>query len=493
MSAAANRLLALLAAAGVVVVAASCDKDPTRPSGVLALVACPTGPLGVNNPIPLSFTEDVSASSVSSANIVVTDANTGFEIPGSVRLAAGNARQVIFTPSQQLAYDQPVRIRVQNLLAAGSLASLNVTVCNLQTELPPIRELYWRALPSAGGNDLVGVSLVSPTKGFITALGDRIFRYDDTSATAGTTTLPLPPYYGSSNDAAFVSATHGFAAVGDQRNFRGVLLETLDGGITYDTLFSVDRLSLFRTYFRPIPNADTPFGVVAGGSSFSPAFFAKYHPATKSFTSTSFSATAGVHDVDFSNDTTLGAAVTLGIKLGTRSVFGAVFTSKDGGSTWQEVAGSRASDSVVVYRGVAVLPNGVIWITGGNGYVAKLTPGATGYSIQRVTLPGLTSLNPADPYALIYHDVQFAPGSTQQGWIVGARQVGTVAGVPRYEGIIFATRDGGQTWIRQGVGGAPNYGAEFPALQRLDVLSANVAWIAGDGGAVLRYAGAPTP
>ena len=186
MSAAANRLLALLAAAGVVVVVASCDKDPTRPAGVLALVACPTGPLGVNAPIALSFTEDVSASSVSSANIVVTDATTGFEIPGSVRLAAGNTRQVIFTPSEQLAYDQPVRIRVQNLLAVGSLAALNVTVCNIQTELPPIRELYWRALPSAGGNDLVGLSLLSPTKGYVTALGDRIFRYDDTSATAGT-------------------------------------------------------------------------------------------------------------------------------------------------------------------------------------------------------------------------------------------------------------------------------------------------------------------
>ena len=488
MSAAANRLAALSALLGICV-AAACDKDPTRPSAVLALVSCPTGALGVNSPITLTFSEPISASSVSGGNIIVSNATTGSEIPGSVRQAAADPRQVVFTPSEQLAYNTGLRIRVQNLLSSDGFASLGVTVCNVQTELPPIRELFWRALPSAGGNDLVGLSLLSPTKAFITALGDRIFRYDDTSSTSGNVTLPLPPYYSSSNDAAFVSATHGFAAVTDQRNFRGVLLETLDGGITYDTLFSVGNLSLFRTYFRPIPNSDTPFGVVAGGSSFSPAFFLKYLPATKTFISSTFSGTAGVHDVDFTGDTAKGAAVTLGIKLGTRSIFGAVFVSGDGGTSWQEVAGSRASDSVVVYRGVAALPNGVIWVTGGNGYVAKLTPAGGGYTIERVIMPGVTRINPADPYAYIYHDVQFAPGSSQVGWIVGGRQLGTVNGVPRYEGLIFVTRDGGQNWIRQGVGGASNFGAEFPVLQRIDVVGPSAAWIVGDGGVVLRYAG----
>jgi hypothetical protein len=473
--------------------AAACDKDPTQPTASLALVSCPAGLLGVNAPIALSFTQPLSPSSVSGANVVVTDAITGFEIPGSVRLAAGDAKQVIFTPSEQLAYNTAVRVRVQNLLSQDASSSLNVTVCDLRTQLPPITELFWRTLPNAGGNTLLGLSLVNPTYGFVAAQSNRVFRYADSSSASTPTTLTVPPYYTSMNDVSFVSTTHGFASVTETRARRSVVLETFDGGVTYDTIGSASAEVLIRAYFRPIPDATTPFGVVAGGQTFSPAYFMKYHPATKTFTVSSFSGTGGVNDLDFTTDTTLGAAATLGIQLGTRSILGTIFTSHDGGSSWQEVAGAVAPDSVLLYKGIAVKASGEVWVTGGNGYVAKLSPSGGGYTITRVILPGVTSLQPGNPYALIYNDVQFAPADPQVGWIVGARQVGTIGGVPRYEGLIFATRDGGATWIRQGVTDAANFGAEFPALNRIDVLSPTTAWIVGEGGTVLRYAGVNTP
>jgi photosystem II stability/assembly factor-like uncharacterized protein len=199
-----------------------------------------------------------------------------------------------------------------------------------------------------------------------------------------------------------------------------------------------------------------------------------------------------VSDVDFAVDTTLGAASTLGVRIGTSAILGAVFSSADGGTTWQEIAGSRAPDSVLTYHGVAVKANGDIFVVGGNGYVARLSPtGGGNFTRTEIALP-LTSPNTADPFAFLLNDVQFAPENDQLGWIVGAIQSGVVNGVPRYAGVIFTTRDGGSNWIRQGIRGATNYGAEFPALNRLDVRSSTSAWAVGDAGLVIRFTGPVT-
>lgn len=490
MSVAFNRG-ATFAALVALCAATACDKDPTNPSGpALALAQCPAGLLNVNSPILLNFTQPVSPSSVSGANVVVTDAATGFEIPGSVALAANNRQQVVFTPSQTLAFNQAVRIRVQNLLAASGTGGLNVTVCDARTELPPITELFWSTMPNAGGDVLVGVSVVERGFAYVAARSNRLFRYVDSSVTA----LPLPSYYTSSNDVSFVSRTHGFATVTEARLRRSVVLETFNGGLTFDTIGFATAQVLNRAYFRPIPTAEAPFGVVAGGQTFSPAYFMKFQPATRTFAVSSFSGTGGVSDLDFTPDTLSGVASTLGIRLGTRRILGTVFTSADGGRSWTEIPGAKAPDSVVTYQGTSIKTNGVIYVTGGNGYVARLTPtGGGAYTITRITLPGVTNPQPDNPYALIYNDVQFVRGNENLGWIVGAVQIGSVGGTPRYQGLIFTTRDGGTTWIRQGVRGAANYGAEFPALNRIDALSTTAAWIVGDGGTVLRYTGAVTP
>jgi hypothetical protein len=490
MSVALTRFSTLLAAAAFCAAVSSCDKDPTQPTEVLALVACPTGLQLVNSPITLAFTQPLSPASVTSGNVVVTDAATGFEIPGSVRLAPNDARQVVFTPSEPLPFDTAVRVRVQNLLSADAASSSSVTVCNLRTELPPIRELYWKSLPDVGGNDLFGVSVLQPQLAYAMSNSNRMFRYTDTLTAV---TLPLPPYYTSSNDVAFVSPSHGFVTATEVRTRKSVVLESFDAGVTFDTIGTATAQVLNRAYFKPIPSADLPFGVAAGGQTFSPAYFMKYHPSTKTFSVSSFNGTGGVFDVDFTPDTLHGAAATLGLKVGTFTVLGKVYVTSDGGSTWSEVAGATAPDSVVTYRGVAVRPNGDVWVTGGNGYVARLTPSGGTYTIARVVMPGVTNPTPDSPSGLIFNDVQFAPDNSQLGWIIGARQVGSVGGVPRYEGLIFITRDGGTNWIRQGVRGAQNFGAEFPALNRIDVLSSTVAWIVGDAGTVLRYEGATTP
>ena len=62
-----------------------------------------------------------------------------------------------------------------------------------------------------------------------------------------------------------------------------------------------------------------------------------------------------------------------------------------------------------------------------------------------------------------------------------------VSGIPQFEGLIFQTTDGGVTWVRQGVRGAPNTGETFPRLNRISIFDQNHVWIVGDGGAVLQY------
>jgi photosystem II stability/assembly factor-like uncharacterized protein len=70
--------------------------------------------------------------------------------------------------------------------------------------------------------------------------------------------------------------------------------------------------------------------------------------------------------------------------------------------------------------------------------------------------------------------------------------VGIVAGQPRYQGIIFETKDGGNSWTRQGVLGAANFGADFGRLNHIIVKPGSAAtpplvWIVGDAGTVLTY------
>jgi photosystem II stability/assembly factor-like uncharacterized protein len=163
-----------------------------------------------------------------------------------------------------------------------------------------------------------------------------------------------------------------------------------------------------------------------------------------------------------------------------------VFRSTNGGNTWTLIPGVQAAQNVVTYRGVAIKNNGDIWVAGGNGFVGRIPAGGT--TITRVTVdPNLVSLDTLNVQALIFNDIQFARDNDQVGWVVGARQIGVVGGTPQFQGLIYMTRDGGATWTRQGVRGAGGFGGEFPALNRLSVLSSDHARIVGDAGTVLTY------
>ncbi|HEX2777879.1 MAG TPA: hypothetical protein VHM30_00155, partial [Gemmatimonadaceae bacterium] len=198
---------------------------------------------------------------------------------------------------------------------------------------------------------------------------------------------------------------------------------------------------------------------------------------------------SSVADIDYvATDTANVVAVSRGVRInGSTVIFipGRVYQSADAGETWAEIPGTAAdSGKVVSYIGVARRANGDVYVTGGNGFFARIPNGST--TMTRINL-GIQTRDSTDYQALIYNDVQFAPGNDKVGWVVGSYVTAVQNGEPRRIGLIFVTRDGGATWIRQGVRGADDYGATFPALTRIEPYSATKAWIVGDGGVVLSY------
>jgi photosystem II stability/assembly factor-like uncharacterized protein len=485
----------LLLAASALVALAACDDDPSRPNVSFA-VTCPTTATDVNAPLLFNFTAPIDPSTVVGSNIVVADAATGFEVPGSL---SATGTQVTFTSSAPLPFDTVLTVRLQNLLPTGGFDQLETTLCRITTGPAPIRELFWRALPEAGGSALEGVSLVDSSPNALTFVISRpgvLYRRDggdefrapgDNTPDADFRVLPQIPYISAGFDVNFIDRDVGFVSFDDVRDVASRVLRTRDGGNTYDTLITVVNATARRLAFRRVsPTTNGYFGLIIGGSTAN-AGFRKYIPGTNSVALTgAFFGAGGGSDIDVANDTALAAGTSFGVRSGSLDIRGNVFRSTNGGNTWTMLTGARAAANVVTYRGVAIRNDGTIWVAGGNGFVGYIPPG--GNTITPVTIdPNLVSLDTLNVQALAFNDIQFARDDDRVGWVVGARQVGVVGGTPQFQGLIYMTRDGGATWIRQGVRGAGGFGGEFPALNRISVLTARHARIVGDAGTVLTF------
>lgn len=468
--------------------ALACADDTVRPSEDFALTGCPSGRLTVDAPIALEFTAPAAPNTVVHGNVVVSNALTGLEIPGTLALSNGG-RTIVYTPSANLPFDTPVRIRVQNLLSANTSTPFELTVCEALTAPPPITELWWDELTGVSAGRLLGGSMYDHDSGFVATNTVPVFRRTEN----GWRVVFNEPYLQSSFDVAFPTLARGFASHLETRVFRGVITESLDAGGTFDTVYTQPSEPIYRLYFRQRSAGDEDYFGVAGSGTFNVARFIKWRPETHTFGSVaSFGATLQVADIDFSpSDTARGAGVSSGILFPGGFVPGRVFVSANGGNAWSEVAGVVADAQTVAYNGVATRGNGEIYVTGGGGYVARLTPsGAGGYTAARLLRNAVVNPDPTNFQALQYNDVQFDPDDDQVGWIVGAQLISLTGLAPRFQGLIFETRDGGQTWIRQGVRGADAFGADLPRVNRIVTFTGGgrtSVWLLGDAGLVLRY------
>ena len=489
-----------------VLAAAACDDDPNAPARNFNLTGCPSAGtrLDVNAPIEFVFSGAVAPTSVTSANIVVTNAETGLTVPGSLNLSA-DGTTISFDPDAPLPFDTELRARVQNVLAAENNLPAPLQVCEILTSEPEITSTPWNAIGPATGTRLFGAALIGPDDGFVLSSNNPLLR----RAGDEFQVVYSNPYFAQAYDVAFLddSDQFGWLTYLDLRGFGpgfgSRLLETTDGAVTFSEKFAVGGQSLNRIFMRRYADPDSVFAVLGGGNIDQASFF-KYTTATDAFTATSsFGVTSNVQDVDFgpaaaaAGDTAIGVGASFGVRFDDVDLNpGRIFVSTNGGASWIEATAAGGDETTVAsyettfYMGAAVGPNGTLYVTGGSGTVKQLAPTGTPgqYTVTRILEGRVVNPDPNDPEALMYTDVEFAPDDRQVGWIVGAQRIGVVNGVPQYRGLIFETRDGGATWTRQGVADAPNYGAEFPRLNRIEARSATDVWIVGDGGTVLSYA-----
>ena len=475
-----------LAALSLAAVLLSACEAPSHPRLDFKLTGCPAGQQAVNGNITLAFTQSIAATTVNQSTVVVTNANTGLGIPGTLALSP-DGTTITFRPSDQLPFQTKLRIRIQNLLTADRSTPLpSVTLCEITTVPPPITQLLFTRLPGVSGFTVRGGSMYVADSGYVIVSTVPVFR----RTPGGWEDIFETPYLSSGNDVAFVSRNHGFTAHQQARLVRGAILETTNAGASFDTVFFLQNNSVNRLFFRRRGNTDTlPFGVVGGGSTGN-ARFIKYRPQTHTFESVgNFATTSNVTDIDFPpTDTTRGIAVSGGTLFSDGSLIpGRVWQTTNGGGSWTEVAGGVTPNIAVNWSGVAMRTAGDIFVTGGSGYVLHGTPSGGGFTFTRILQNAVPNPDSTNFQALQYNDVAFAPDNQQLGWIVGAQLITGLDLTPRFQGLIFQTTDGGTTWVRTGVIGADRFGAEFPRLIRIVAFSSTSVWLLGDGGTVLSY------
>jgi photosystem II stability/assembly factor-like uncharacterized protein len=175
-------------------------------------------------------------------------------------------------------------------------------------------------------------------------------------------------------------------------------------------------------------------------------------------------------------------AATVGFQVSGGVVQGVAYRSFDGGRTYTQVtlpAGTR------ILRGLGFVTNSSVLLLGDTSTVLRMdvTTGSvtslgasTGIPQTQVDVSTGTSI------FYLFNRANFAPEDRTIGWIIGTA-VRRIPGQPDVRrGIILLTRDGGLTWTRQAVQGAPDNGVGFPELHDIFVLNKNFQVVVGDAG-----------
>lgn len=463
---------------------AACERDPISPdTGPLSISLISEPIIDRQGSISIQFSQPVDpASALDPANFVVINQCTGLRVPGALRLE-GNT--LIFSPAQQLPFLTAVGVRIQNILTVSGRQLSQPVTFQLQTVAPEVSDVSWQRLNSPTNVSISGIDFRTRSNGFITNTAGEVYRTINGGATwaASFKNVNIPTVRdirALRGDSIFMI---GAQRVEGTSSTLATLFLSEDQAQTFRTVYAVGQANFFS--LSHAERASGPPVFLMGGSVNGSLATFRYDLATDS----AHVFAPGV-PLEFGNHADISRdashAVTVGFRSNsTFSVFSGVsYRSTDGGRTFTQVAlpaGTR------LLRGSGFLNNSIALLLGDTSTVLRLNV-ATGAVQSLGVANGIpqSEFDEVTGFTTVYSFTRLAvaPDNPQLVWLVGfvTRTRPGTASVTR--GIIFQSRDGGQTFTRQAVEGVPEEGLAFSPLFAVRALSSDFVATGGAAGFV---------
>lgn len=457
----------------VVSLALACDKDPsgsTPTAPVITVVTQDT--IGQQEAIKVVFNVPVNPqTALDPANFIVINQCNGLRVAGSLRLVGDT---LIFSPSQALPFLTPVSVRIQNILGTNGITLAEPVTFSVITQRPPVGDVSWAFINSPTNDRVTGVSFGSRSVGYVVTAGGAVFRTTNGGQIFAARFKDVAIASTTSIRASTVDSVYMVGSILINSVVRRGLLRSANGALTFDTVRLVSQILTTLSLER---NTNGQTTALFGGQFGAPAVYRYVEgPGTlQQATGLPTGTTFAISDVSLSKNATHAVAAFRGV--GTAAGTGAAFLSTDGGVTFAPVS---LPPNTFRLQGSGFVNNTVALLLGDSSVVLRLdattgTVTAISQGVPQTTVVGNTRTT------FSFNRAYFAPGGLI-GWVVGQfvrRQPGVsdVAG-----GVILITRDGGLTFTRQAISGAPNNGLDFDPVIDVHALAPDFAVLGGTDG-----------
>ena len=472
-----------LAAGSLAAAAVACDNDPSRPDTTFpqASLLSDTTSLGRQEGIRFFFPGGLQTSTaLDPANFVVTNRCNGLRVPGALRVGTGSGGDtLIFTPSQALPFLTELGVRVQNLQGANGTQLSQPITATLVTEPPPVADASWSFLNSPT-NDLVTGIDFAPSGlliGYALTTGGGLYRTDDGGRTYAAVYKNVDLSGTAGLDQFGTDSTFFVGGLRTGSTFGFGVFRSTNKGLTVDLVSNTDRANLFAAQFRSIG------GVVrgaAGGQSGGPRAFTYKSSGTSGGTMEGANGIVADPATVF-GDIALSSDTTKAVMVAARNTQGVAYRSVDGGHNY--VAFTLPATAYAL-RGTGFVNNTTALLLGDSSKIfrADVTTGAVTALGAAAGIPQ-GSVDQVTGEVLSYTFLRARFDATGQvGYVVGyflRRRPGTP---DQLGGIILRSTDGGLTYTRQGIQGAPDNGLGFPAVVDVKVKASGLAALSGLNG-----------
>lgn len=461
----------------------ACRKDATAPTplNVNPVLANPGDTvIGTQGSIRVVFGAPVNRSTaLNPGNFVVINRCTGLPVPGSLRFSGDT---LVFTPSQALPFLTGLSVRIQGILDANDQPAESLPkILFLRTQNPPVSDVSWEQLQSPTNDQVAGVSFVSRDLGWISTITGGVYRTDNSGISFAA--LFKSPDITSTRDIRAVSKDSlymvGSPSFGGSTFSATALLRSVDGGHTFQIVFSDDPANMFSLSLRKRTGSSPE--MIMGGSRGTMAAW-RYDQANDSiarFGPVGNNTAGNMADLsaDGANATLVGFQI-----LGPNSAIGVAYRSNDGGRSYVPIS---LPANTHLLRGTGFINNTDAFLLGDTSTVLRVNT-TTGAITSLGASNGIpqTETDPSTGATIFYlfTRARFAPDAPNTGWIIGTA-VRHLTGQPDVRrGIILITRDGGATFTRQAVSNAPENGLGFPELRDIFVLNKDFQVVVGSSG-----------